>query len=102
MEQALPGARIVAFGHLGDGNFHYSALTPAAMADGAFAGAALSDIVHEIAHALGGSISAEHGIGVARKGDFARFKQPESLALMRVLKHALDPKGVMNPRVMFD
>jgi FAD/FMN-containing dehydrogenase len=49
---------------------------------------------------MGGSISAEHGIGVARRGDLARFKDPESIALMRAVKRALDPNNVMNPRAL--
>jgi FAD/FMN-containing dehydrogenase len=100
MQQMRPGARIVAFGHMGDGNFHYTVLQPIGMAPDRFAGAALSQRVYEIAVGLGGSISAEHGIGVARKADFARFKDAESIALMRALKAALDPHNVMNPRVL--
>jgi FAD/FMN-containing dehydrogenase len=100
VEARCPGARIVAFGHMGDGNFHYTAMQPLGLDPARFPAAELSGLVHEIAAALGGSISAEHGIGVVRRADLARFKDPESLALMRVLKRALDPKGVMNPRVL--
>jgi len=99
-EQALPGVRIVAFGHMGDGNFHYSLLQPEDASRDSFPGPRLTEIVYETATALGGSISAEHGIGVARRADLARFKDPESLALMRAVKRALDPNGVMNPRVL--
>jgi FAD/FMN-containing dehydrogenase len=100
MERISPGARIVAFGHMGDGNFHYTVLQPAGMHADAFPGERLSQTVNEIATTMGGSISAEHGIGVTRKADLARFKDPESLMLMRALKAALDPSGVMNPRVL--
>jgi FAD/FMN-containing dehydrogenase len=100
MEQLCPGARIVAFGHMGDGNFHYTAMQPLGMAPDQFPGAELSQTVYAIADALGGSISAEHGIGVARRGDLARFKDPESIALMRAVKRALDPNNVMNPRAL--
>lgn len=100
MERLCPGARIVAFGHMGDGNFHYTVMQPEGTAADAFPGERLSQTVYEIADALGGSISAEHGIGVARTGDLARFKDPESLALMRTLKRALDPKRIMNPRAL--
>jgi D-lactate dehydrogenase (cytochrome) len=100
MQQMCPGARIVAFGHMGDGNFHYTVLQPVGAAPDHFDGAALSQRVYEIAVGLGGSISAEHGIGVARKADFARFKDAESIALMRALKAALDPRNVMNPRAL--
>jgi FAD/FMN-containing dehydrogenase len=100
MEQVCPGARIVAFGHMGDGNFHYAVLQPEAADPARFPGQRLSLTVYEIADALGGSISAEHGIGVARTGDLARFKDPESLALMRAVKAALDPQRIMNPRAL--
>jgi FAD/FMN-containing dehydrogenase len=98
--RAYPGVRIVAFGHMGDGNFHYSLMQAEGDAPTAFPKAALSDIVNQIAIGLGGSISAEHGIGVARTGDLTRFKDAEAIALMRIVKRALDPKGVMNPRVL--
>ena len=101
MEQRCPGVRVVAFGHMGDGNFHYTAMQPPGMDRAAFPGAALTQTVYEIATALGGSISAEHGIGVARTGDLARFKDPESILLMRTIKRALDPMNVMNPRSLF-
>jgi FAD/FMN-containing dehydrogenase len=65
-----------------------------------FPGEPHSLTVYEIADALGGSISAEHGIGVARTGDLARFKDPDSLALMRAVKQALDPNRIMNPRAL--
>src|SRR5262249_19163198 len=100
MERICPGARIVAFGHMGDGNFHYTVMQPEASDPNQFPADALSLAVNETATALGGSISAEHGIGVSRLADFARFKDPVAVATMRMVKAALDPKGVMNPRVM--
>jgi FAD/FMN-containing dehydrogenase len=100
VEALCPGGRIVAFGHAGDGNIHYSVLQPVGSDPATFPGKALNDAIHEIAVGLGGSISAEHGIGVSRKADFARFKPPEQIAIMRAIKAALDPKGIMNPRVM--
>lgn len=101
MEKICPGARIVAFGHMGDGNFHYTVMQAGGADPALFPGERLSQTVYEIADALGGSISAEHGIGVARTRDLQRFKDPESLALMRAVKHALDPKRIMNPRALF-
>lgn len=98
--KVLPDARIVAFGHMGDGNIHYSVLAPVGMAPEAFPYAAVNDAVNETAVGLGGSISAEHGIGVVRLNDFARFKDAESVSLMRAVKRALDPHNVMNPRVL--
>jgi len=100
METICPGARIVAFGHMGDGNFHYTVMQPEGSDPALFPGERLSLRVYEIADALGGSISAEHGIGVARTGDLARFKDRESLALMRAVKAALDPQRIMNPRTL--
>ena len=100
MVRRCPGARIVGFGHMGDGNFHYTILQPVGADPTDFPGAALTQEVYAIASALGGSISAEHGIGVARRGDLLAFKDPVSLALMRSLKRALDPHAIMNPRVL--
>ncbi len=100
MARVCPGARIVAFGHMGDGNFHYTVMQPEGSAADAFPGARLSQTVYEITDALGGSISAEHGIGTARTGDLARFKDSQSLALMRAVKQAIDPNNVMNPRAL--
>jgi FAD/FMN-containing dehydrogenase len=100
MEAICPGARIVAFGHMGDGNFHYTVVQPEGADPARFPGASLSQRVHEIAVALGGSISAEHGIGVARTSDLVRFKDAESMSLMRAVKQAIDPKRIMNPRTL--
>jgi len=100
-ERMCAGVRVVAFGHMGDGNFHYTLMQPAGSDAAAFPGEALSQIVYETADTLGGSISAEHGIGVARVADLARFKDPESLAMMRAVKRAIDPNNVMNPRALF-
>ncbi|MBS0386288.1 MAG: FAD-binding oxidoreductase [Proteobacteria bacterium] len=100
MERNCPGSRIVAFGHMGDGNFHYTVVQPEGMEAGRFPGAALTQAVYETATGLGGSISAEHGIGVVRKQDLLRFKDAESISLMRIVKRALDPNNVMNPRAL--
>ncbi len=100
MERVCPGARIVAFGHMGDGNFHYSVIAPEGMSSDGFPSEALTQMVYEVVTQLGGSISAEHGIGVARKDDLVRFKDATSLALMRALKRTLDPNNVMNPRAL--
>lgn len=96
----LPGVRVVAFGHMGDGNIHYNVVAPAGMEAAAFPAAALTNAVYSVVSSFDGSISAEHGIGVARAGDLARFKDPESLALMRALKRTLDPANTMNPRAL--
>ncbi len=98
VERLSPGARIVAFGHAGDGNIHYTAI--AASAEAPFPAAEISAAVHDAAAALNGSISAEHGIGVFRREELTRFKDPVALATMRAIKQAFDPKGLMNPRAM--
>jgi len=96
---ALPGVRIVAFGHIGDGNVHFNLYQPEAMDAAAFLArqAELSRIVHDIVAALDGSISAEHGIGRLRRDDLQRYKPAIELELMRRIKQALDPNNIMNP-----
>ncbi|MBL8531978.1 MAG: hydroxyacid dehydrogenase, partial [Hyphomonadaceae bacterium] len=101
MARVCPGARIVAFGHMGDGNFHYTVMQPQALDPARFPKAELTQTVYEIADALGGSISAEHGVGVARKNDLIRFKSAETMTLMRAVKRAIDPANIMNPRALF-
>jgi FAD/FMN-containing dehydrogenase len=103
IEQAVPGLRMVVFGHLGDGNLHYNVSPPAGSAgpqqDAAFAGleASLNRLVHDAVIAHGGSISAEHGLGVLRRDEAARYKSPVELRLMHTVKAALDPLNLMNP-----
>ncbi|HLF09914.1 MAG TPA: FAD-binding oxidoreductase [Gammaproteobacteria bacterium] len=92
--------RLSIFGHIGDGNLHFNLLPPAGRSIDEFrAGpaAALSSCVHDLAAELGGSFSAEHGVGILKVSELERYQSPEALALMRTLKHALDPKGIMNP-----
>ena len=98
-----PGARIAAFGHVGDGNLHYNIAQPQGGDAAAFdrdrdAGA---EVVHDIVAALGGSISAEHGLGAMKTGEALRYKSPVEVEAMRALRRALDPKRIMNPRVLF-
>jgi FAD/FMN-containing dehydrogenase len=99
-----PGAGLNAFGHVGDGNIHYHICPPAGLPDAAFAALRprFSDAVHDAATRLGGSFSAEHGIGLARKAELRRYKDALELGLMRDLKTALDPRGTMNPSKIFD
>jgi FAD/FMN-containing dehydrogenase len=96
---ACPGARVIAFGHMGDGNIHYDVLQPADSTREAFAGrqTAIEDAVYGAIDRFAGSISAEHGVGVARRADIARRKAPAEIAMMRAVKAALDPRGIMNP-----
>jgi len=98
----FPGIRMVVFGHLGDGNLHYN-VSPPLGADGDSLLAqqdAINALVHDAVAAVEGSISAEHGIGVLRRDELPRYKSPVELALMRSLKQALDPQGLMNPGKM--
>jgi FAD/FMN-containing dehydrogenase len=103
MRDFAPGARIAAFGHVGDGNIHFDVLVPEG--GDAAAHAARRDegsrIVHDIAVALGGSISAEHGLGAMKTAEGARYKSAVELAALRAVRQALDPKRIMNPRVLF-
>jgi FAD/FMN-containing dehydrogenase len=99
VEAFEPGARVVAFGHLGDGNIHFNVSQPIGADRQAFLDRwdAMNEIVHGIVARLGGSYSAEHGVGQLKRALLARWKDPASLAMMRQIKAALDPNGVMNP-----
>jgi len=97
---AFPGVRLVDFGHLGDGNLHYNVQAPQGVAAAEFVHdneAAVNAIVYDAVTARGGSISAEHGIGTLKRAELERRKSPVALGLMRAIKGALDPKGLMNP-----
>ena len=91
--------RINCFGHLGDGNLHYNVFPPKGQKSEEFK--ALRDdvkrLVHDAVDALGGSVSAEHGIGRLKVADLERYADPAKLAAMRAIKAALDPEGIMNP-----
>jgi len=103
LQALMPGIRIVCFGHVGDGNLHYNQSKPEGMADAAFRAQedAVHDAVHETAAALGGSISAEHGIGRLKQKAFLQFKPAVSVEVMQRIKHALDPLGTFNPGRLF-
>lgn len=89
--------RINAFGHLGDGNLHYNVFPPAGGCREDWDGAALSASVHDLLHEMEGSFSAEHGVGRLKVGDLERYGDPAKLNVMRQIKAALDPMGIMNP-----
>ncbi len=97
--RAFPGIRVVAFGHVGDGNLHYNLSKADAQDNAAFLAAqpAVNRIVHDTVHVLNGSISAEHGIGQLKRDEILRYKHPLEMTLMRSIKQALDPRGLMNP-----
>ena len=94
-----PGARLVAYGHVGDGNLHFN-LSPAPGTDGSDLLASEEPVkraVHDLVARFGGSFSAEHGIGRLKVGELERYEDPVALELMRTLKATLDPHGIMNP-----
>ena len=99
VQRVCPGARPVPFGHFGDGNVHYNVSQPPGMARGDFIAlwSAMAHAVHDVAVSLGGSISAEHGIGRLKVEELVRVKSAVEIALMRRIKAALDPKGILNP-----
>jgi FAD/FMN-containing dehydrogenase len=98
-EQLIPGIRPVPFGHVGDGNLHFNFTQPAGMDKDAYLAKweALNRVVHDIVIAHGGSISAEHGIGVLKREEARRTKGAVELELLGRIKRAMDPKGIMNP-----
>jgi FAD/FMN-containing dehydrogenase len=99
LRKRFPGVQIVAFGHIGDGNIHFNATA----ADAAHAEAFIAQqeavyaLVHDLVMSLGGSFSAEHGIGQLKVRELARYKSPVELALMQRIKQALDPECILNP-----
>jgi D-lactate dehydrogenase (cytochrome) len=95
----IPGARPVPFGHLGDGNIHYNVSQPlgANTADFLKKWHAINASVFDIVRRMGGSISAEHGIGVLKRDELPDVKDKVAIELMRAIKASLDPQGIMNP-----
>lgn len=95
----FPGVRIVCFGHLGDGNLHYNQSKPAGQDNAAFIAqsTAVNRVVHDLVHELDGSISAEHGLGQLKREEILRYKSQIEMDMMRAIKRALDPHGLMNP-----
>ena len=99
LQAAFPHLRIVCFGHIGDGNLHYNQSRPDAQSNAEFIAqtAAVNRIVHDLAHQLGGSISAEHGLGQLKREEVLRYKSETEMDMMRAVKRALDPRALMNP-----
>lgn len=99
VEAEMPGIRICAFGHLGDGNIHFNLSQPIGMDPRAFLDQwhHFNRIVHDIAASLGGTFSAEHGIGRLKVEELEHYRSALEIEMMRTLKHAFDPRGGMNP-----
>ncbi|MEM9144681.1 MAG: FAD-binding oxidoreductase [Pseudomonadota bacterium] len=99
LARLAPELRINCFGHIGDGNLHYNIFPPEGedKRDWAHRREEVTGALHALTHTLGGSISAEHGIGRAKRQDLQRFGDPTKLAAMRSIKRAFDPAGIMNP-----
>jgi D-lactate dehydrogenase (cytochrome) len=99
VEAFEPGVRVCPFGHLGDGNIHFNVSQPLGADKAAFLDRwdAMNAVVHEIVARMGGSFSAEHGIGRLKRDLLARTKDAGALSVMRQIKAVLDPHGVMNP-----
>lgn len=103
LEEALPGVRLNTFGHMGDGNIHYGIRKPEAMDNAAWHQRTpeLSDRVSALCAEFNGSFSAEHGIGAQKREDFHRYVPEPRVKLMRAVKQAIDPDGIMNPGKIF-
>ena len=103
MRRLDPAVRVLPFGHVGDGNIHFDVLQPEG-GDGAAHSARREEaarIVHDLVDSLGGSISAEHGLGAMKTADALRYKSPAEVAALRAVRAALDPHRIMSPRVLF-
>lgn len=103
IEQIIPSARPYPFGHVGDGNIHFNISQPEGMDQETFVSKrnTVASALHDLVIELGGSISAEHGIGRFKKNEFHRTISAPELNMMRSIKHTLDPLGIMNPDVLF-
>ncbi|HEU0219739.1 MAG TPA: FAD-binding oxidoreductase, partial [Gallionella sp.] len=100
LHAVYPGIRIVAFGHMGDGNIHYNVSVPDAGQNETFIAqqeGAVNKLVYQVVRELGGSISAEHGLGQLKREIIREYKDPLELELMRSIKQVFDPHGLMNP-----
>ena len=99
LQQHFPNCRMVTFGHLGDGNLHYNVSPPIGMTDETFIAqqAGVNRIVYDSVHLFGGSISAEHGVGVLKREEIRRYKPDAEIRMMQAIKQALDPLNLMNP-----
>ena len=104
LEKAFPGIRIVTFGHVGDGNLHYNQSRALSSENEAFMKLQpqVNRLVHDMVHEIGGSISAEHGVGQLKRDELLHYKSAVEMEMMQAIKRALDPKGIMNPGKMLN
>jgi FAD/FMN-containing dehydrogenase len=104
VQRLVTGVRPVPFGHLGDGNIHFNFSVPKGADDAAFLARweEINRAVHDIVHHFGGSISAEHGVGIMKREEIARYKSAAEIELMRMLKRTLDPNNILNPGKMVE
>jgi FAD/FMN-containing dehydrogenase len=104
VEAEMPGIRVCAFGHMGDGNIHFNLTQPEGMDKQAFIDrwGDFNTIVHDIVIDMQGSISAEHGIGLVKLDELGHYANPLELEMMRVIKGAFDPDNIMNPGKIFE
>jgi FAD/FMN-containing dehydrogenase len=93
LEELAPGSQLIAFGHVGDGNLHYNVALPAGSEDGDI----ITTAIYELVDQLGGSFSAEHGVGRLKRQYLPKYRGSGEIALMRTLKKALDPNNILNP-----
>jgi FAD/FMN-containing dehydrogenase len=93
LEELVPESQLIAFGHVGDGNLHYNVALPAGSDDGE----TVTSAIYELADQLGGSFSAEHGVGRLKRQYLPKYRGSGEIELMRTLKKALDPKNILNP-----
>jgi D-lactate dehydrogenase (cytochrome) len=99
LQKRFPGCRMVTFGHLGDGNLHYNVSPPEGGSDEEFIARQpdVNRVVHDSVNEFGGSISAEHGLGALKRDEIRHYKSTVELDMMKAIKCALDPLGIMNP-----
>jgi len=97
--EIAPGSRLVVFGHVGDGNLHYNVALPAGLGDREWveSGRRVTSAIYDLVAELGGSFSAEHGIGVLKRDYLTRYRSAPEIELMRQLKRTLDPDNILNP-----
>ena len=100
LQREIPGVRLVNFGHLGDGNLHYNVQVPEGQDGKTFLREQeplVNQLVYDTVAAFGGSFSAEHGVGALKADKLEHYKSPVALGMMRAIKQALDPQGILNP-----